>query len=232
VDSRKKSAAPAAASRTASQPIKAEADEDDGTVYRGYKTTSDGRKTTFFNNELDEQTKELIGDIAPKKLEEAAVAPIAAATEQGSAWNAAGTFESKDLTPWAKERLVSMLKSAQCSPNGAIIKVVEVTVTGDGEIVAARGKRKHIYDFTAEVQWSLMLTEGPGSAGVVKGELTIRDIDADEGGEYEVADVKVKGSPSKEQLAIVGSHVKAGSIGLQPQMFAQLDAFRKEFKAK
>lgn len=231
MDSRKKSAAPAAATRTASQPGKVEADEDDGTVYRGYKTTSDGRKTTFFNNELDEQTKELIGDIAPKKLEEAAAAPIAT-SEQGSAWNAAGTFESKDLTPWAKERLVSMLKSAQCSPNGAIIKVVEVTVTGDGEIVAARGKRKHIYDFTAEVQWSLMLTEGPGSAGVVKGELTIRDIDADEGGEYEVADVKVKGNPSKEQLAIVGSHVKAGSVGLQPQMFAQLDAFRKEFKAK
>jgi tetratricopeptide (TPR) repeat protein len=37
-------------------------------VMRGYKTTSDGRKTTFFNNELDEKTKELIGDITPKPI--------------------------------------------------------------------------------------------------------------------------------------------------------------------
>ena len=35
---------------------------------RGYKTTSDGRKTTFFNNEMDEKTKELIGDITPKAI--------------------------------------------------------------------------------------------------------------------------------------------------------------------
>lgn len=38
-------------------------------VLRGYKTTSDGRKTTFFNNELDEKTKELIGDITPKAID-------------------------------------------------------------------------------------------------------------------------------------------------------------------
>jgi len=204
-------------------------------VYRGYKTTSDGRKTTFFNNELDAQTKELIGDIAPKRLEaaatEAAVAP-AVPSEQGSAWNAAGTFESKDLTPWATARLQELLKEAQCSPGSAVVRVTEVAITGDGEVVAARGKRKHIYDFTAVLQWSLMLTEGPGSAGVVKGEMTIRDIDADEGGEYDVGEVKVAGAPSPQQLAAVGSLVKSASTGLQPQLFQRLDAFRVEFKAK
>ena len=39
------------------------------TSMRGYKTTADGRKTTFFNNELDEKTKELIGDITPKAID-------------------------------------------------------------------------------------------------------------------------------------------------------------------
>ena len=38
---------------------------------RGYKVDSQGRKTTFFNNELDDKTKALIGDIAPKKVEKA-----------------------------------------------------------------------------------------------------------------------------------------------------------------
>jgi len=35
--------------------------DDEGVVYRGYKKTADGRVTTFFNNELDDKTKSLIG---------------------------------------------------------------------------------------------------------------------------------------------------------------------------
>ena len=62
---------------------------------RGYKLTSDGRKTTFFNNELDETTKALIGNIAPKKLDPA-TSSVSATNNVGggSVWNSAGTFES------------------------------------------------------------------------------------------------------------------------------------------
>lgn len=35
-------------------------DIDSNKPIRGYKTTSDGRKTTFFNNEMDEETKKLV----------------------------------------------------------------------------------------------------------------------------------------------------------------------------
>ena len=38
---------------------------------KGYKRTSDGRVTSFFHTELDDQAKELIGDIAPKRIEKA-----------------------------------------------------------------------------------------------------------------------------------------------------------------
>lgn len=38
---------------------------------RGYKKLADGRTTTFFNNEMTEEVKTLIGDIAPKKIEDA-----------------------------------------------------------------------------------------------------------------------------------------------------------------
>ena len=66
---------------------------------RGYKVDSQGRKTTFFNNELDDKTKALIGDIAPKKV----AAPTQMKVVEGaSSWNQAGTFESKDHTKWAK----------------------------------------------------------------------------------------------------------------------------------
>ena len=69
---------------------------------RGYKLTTDGRKTTFFNNELDEQTKALIGDIAPQKIENLegvlaqGVSASMGVSNGSSAWNAAGTFESVD----------------------------------------------------------------------------------------------------------------------------------------
>merc|ERR1711939_1229600 len=81
------------APRTA-QPIpekgKENARKSGDTSMRGYKVDSQGRKTTFFNNELDDKTKALIGDIAPKKV----AAPTQMKVDAGaSSWNQAGTFE-------------------------------------------------------------------------------------------------------------------------------------------
>lgn len=47
-----------------------DADDDEKIVgaVRGYKKLADGRVTTFFNNELTDEAKQLIGDIAPKKV--------------------------------------------------------------------------------------------------------------------------------------------------------------------
>lgn len=79
-------------------------DSEDYSNMRGYKTTADGKVTTFFHNELSEEAKALIGDIAPKKIE--ADQAIAAGVENCdkasgndvSAWNKAGTWESRDMT--------------------------------------------------------------------------------------------------------------------------------------
>ena len=72
-------------------PMVDEKEESIGLV-RGYKKTSDGRVTTFFNNEMDETTKSLIGNIAPKKIDvPASVAVSAAPSANGvSVWNSAG----------------------------------------------------------------------------------------------------------------------------------------------
>lgn len=75
-----------------------------GAGMKGYKKTADGRTTTYFNNDLTEEAKALIGDIAPKKLEPAAGAGGAGTGTGGdggndvSAWNKAGTWESRDMT--------------------------------------------------------------------------------------------------------------------------------------
>ena len=56
--------------------------EEEG-VIRGYKKTSDGRTTSYFNHELDEATKDLIGDITPQAISESAAASTEASVQQG-----------------------------------------------------------------------------------------------------------------------------------------------------
>lgn len=89
--------------KTEKKPKKEEEEEEENeNKIRGYKLTTDGRKTTFFNNEMDEQTKALIGDIAPQKIENhdgamaQGVNASMSVSNGSSAWNAAGTFESVD----------------------------------------------------------------------------------------------------------------------------------------
>eukprot|EP00568_Trieres_chinensis_P006673 CAMPEP_0183294564 /NCGR_PEP_ID=MMETSP0160_2-20130417/2859_1 /TAXON_ID=2839 ORGANISM="Odontella Sinensis, Strain Grunow 1884" /NCGR_SAMPLE_ID=MMETSP0160_2 /ASSEMBLY_ACC=CAM_ASM_000250 /LENGTH=330 /DNA_ID=CAMNT_0025455913 /DNA_START=131 /DNA_END=1120 /DNA_ORIENTATION=+ len=81
---------------------------------RGYKIVN-GKKTSYFHREQTEEEKRLIGDIAPKRVEDpAAVDATAAPTAEGaSAWNKAGTWEERDLTSWASETLIASLSGVK-----------------------------------------------------------------------------------------------------------------------
>lgn len=76
-----------------------------GAGMKGYKKTADGRVTTYFHQELSEEAKALIGDIAPKRLETSASgmedggdALANGVANDASAWNKGGTWESRDMT--------------------------------------------------------------------------------------------------------------------------------------
>lgn len=125
-----------------SAPPKVERDDEeqpDSGVIRGYKKTSDGRTTTFFNNELDEETKALIGDIAPKKIEPG-ILPQEHPTSSGeSVWNKAGTWEERIHTPWAVTRLKELLEAISfplTNPNcgHGSIYLKNVTISGDAQV--------------------------------------------------------------------------------------------------
>ena len=87
------------------------------TAMKGYKITADGKKTSYFTQELDEHTRQLIGDIRPKKIDGtgsgtgsgSSPAPAPEPREGSSAWNSAGTFEEKNVSPWAREYLETEL---------------------------------------------------------------------------------------------------------------------------
>lgn len=212
------------------EPANDDADEnsgskDAGSDMRGYKILEDGRKTTYFNRELTEEEKALIGDIAPKKVEPA-VAETARA-EVGSAWNYAGTWEEKNMTQWAKNRLEEVFKDLEVNlPVGdASVRIKRVSsVVGDAQITLARGKRKHIYDFTIDLQWELEVDDAKALG-------TIKLIDVNADGEYEI-DVEIDRQSAPSTRSLLDTYVRRSGDGLQPALVAKLMEFRDEFRQK
>lgn len=132
---------------------------------KGYKIVN-GKKTSYFHNELSEDAAKLIGDIAPKKLDPS-VAELAnsAAVEQGtSAWNKAGTWEEKNCTAWAIEtiteqlmKLTYTLPSSSPAPNGVIsICKVDLQKSSHASVAAVRGKKRYIYELDITVHWNFI----------------------------------------------------------------------------
>lgn len=262
------SSKPAAAAAPAPAPAsskstKMETEEDDEADLerlnvRGYKKTADGRTTTFFNHDMDEETKKLIGSIAPKKLEVTGEV-ITTGTTAGSAWNAAGTYEEKIYTPWVTEFLGTNFQAIRLNLiDGAVpvaIKaivpdlvslVVEVTGTENvnchAQVTLNRGKRKHVCDYSAALNWTLLLafTEASGRPPVtVEGQISVVDLTADK--EYEIDQFVVKkfndvastasGLPS-DVNAVVTKSIKASDSVLQKEILQKLNAFWTEFKSK
>jgi len=90
----KKSSAPKPPEAASKQDEADASDFNKSDHVRGYKVNKDGKKTSFFNNDLTDEAKQLIGDITPKQI----TAEIKGVQgEKGkSAWNHAGTWEEKD----------------------------------------------------------------------------------------------------------------------------------------
>jgi hypothetical protein len=224
-------------SSSESKESKSQEDEDLANInMRGYKTTSDGRTTSYFNTELDEQAKQLIGDIAPKKIEKAVEFTTA---EGAAAWNAAGTFEEKNQTSWATDRLKELFTSIRCKvpEKDAVFAISSVeSVSGDASIVSARGKRKHVCDFTFNMKWTLKV-EGDS---VCDGTITMMDITTDK--EYEFTNITTNKTTGQSVLdsadcdVLVKSYVKGSPSrekrGLQAALVQAFDVFVNEFRSK
>ncbi len=153
-------------------------------MLQGYKRTSSGNVTTYFNRELSAADKAILGDTAPKRISPSpspsatAAASVAspqrsASAASGSAWNAAGTWEERSATAWANETLRRLLLQVRIDAVGGDkvrcrlrifdstlmkdqIRVVEVkAIEGDASVAIVRGKKKLICDFTLDLGWNV-----------------------------------------------------------------------------
>lgn len=225
---------------------------------RGYKKTSDGRMTTFFNNELDETAKKLIGDIAPKRLDADVANMNSVSTDGGSVWNSAGTYEERILTPWATNQLTNLLCGLSSHVDGTAVpnrdaysttsalQSIDIAVTavenvvGDAQVSMIRGKKKYMCDFSLELKWSLTIQHvDAATPQVVAGKLSVLDITADD--EYEISHIEVThlnetaatlASLPRYAAQLVTANIKGQTGELQKLVQQALKAFCVDFKTK
>lgn len=141
--------------------VTTEGDSEAGEM-KGYKIVN-GKKTSYFHNELTDEAKALLAvNAGPKKLDAAAVAAEAervAAAGGGSAWNTAKTFEEKDMTKWSKDRLTAMVKNVDFEFEfegmpGATLKFKKAkSVGGDASTPVIRGTKRYLFDLNIAVSW-------------------------------------------------------------------------------
>ncbi|OWZ20396.1 Heat shock protein90 [Phytophthora megakarya] len=202
-------------------------DEDAEVVgnVRGYKKLADGRVTTFFNNELTEEAKQLIGDIAPKKVQDADKVQIKS-VDGGSAWNQGNTFEEKDMTSWAKgklEKIVSGVSAPLGTGEGVVTSLEVSNLEGDASIAVVRGAKRYIFDFT----FTLACTLKQGD-NVVTGELKFLDLSSDCGGDYDVEAVVPSRYQSEGGKALHAA-LNSSSSPFRKALAAQLATFVQEY---
>mmetsp|Transcript_34840 Transcript_34840/g.73500 ORF Transcript_34840/g.73500 Transcript_34840/m.73500 type:complete len:583 (+) Transcript_34840:1271-3019(+) len=169
-------------------------------MLRGYKKTSDGRTTSYFNREQTEHEKQLIGCIKPKRLEPqnssgTNIPPPSPTTSVssgggggapvGSVWNQSGTtWEEKDTTDWCKKTLERCLLetttayySESSNNDSTYVSVVTKVsdLTGDASVAIAGGKKRYIYDFHASLDYEI---HDDAQETVASGTLKLPDVNS------------------------------------------------------
>jgi len=209
-------------------------DEDDlftkSDHVKGYKVVN-GKKTSYFHRELTEEEKNMIGDIAPKRIDTRDAAPdntpqlLQPSTDGASAWNKAGTWEERDVTSWANDTLKASLLSTEytlpdSSPApGAVAKVTAVPkLDGHASYATVRGKKKYIYEFLIEVKWEFVHDDEKAS-----GSMSFPDFDGtcEIGEGYEMLNYEVNPETPPALRPVLDRFVK--NDGLRSAIHKTLD---------
>lgn len=194
---------------------------------RGYKTTTDGKTTSFFHTEITQEAKELIAKAGfgkPQKLD--APTEDKEAKGGGSSWNQAGTYEERSMVKWVKTELPQALKTTSFDlPQGGSATVTGVVdIEGDASVTVARGKRKHLLDLSFTIEYDINVGNDTGKGKLLFSEVTANDDE----------DMEIKSEVSSETAGslkpVIDAFVKSSGTGLQPLVIEAINKFIAEFK--
>jgi len=221
------------ASTARTPPVKKEKKEgeEEDTSMRGYKTTTDGKKTSYFHTEITQEAKDLIaaqGFGKPVKLDVAGEEKEAKGG--GSSWNQAGTYEERGMTKWVNENFPEALKGISFGlpgeKGGQVVVTAVTDIKGPATVTVARGKRKHIMDLSFDVEYEIKVNGETGS-----GKLSYSEVTTNEEDDFEVQCTVGAEMPTALR-EVSEAFVKSGGQGLQPIVSKALKDVIATFKTQ
>ena len=208
----------------------------DDVIVRGYKQTTSGQTTSYFDTERTAEEKALIGDIAPKRIDPATLAPRVdegkkgAEPVAGSAWNQGGTYEEKNVSEWARNALeAAMLQASFTAASGEwSVRVAGVKdVEGDAEIIAMRGKRRHMFEFSFTLEWEVTFSD-EGKGATVQGTLAFSEVTALDNDDLDAGELLFKDGQAAHEVrsgAELKRELGTAGRGLQGNVAARIQEF-------
>jgi hypothetical protein len=123
--------------------------------------------------------------VIPQKIDDPTQLQTVEPKGGGSVWNAAGTYEEKDQTEWAKKELATILSAIRLElDGGGSVRCVEATgFQGDAGIHVVRGRKRYLFDFKFDVKFELEL---PDSEQLFTGEIQVADFSSHDASDWEV----------------------------------------------
>lgn len=168
-------------------------------------------------------------DATPSAVEAPASTPVTAVSESpssasgvaASSWNYAGTWEERDMSQQVKAQITTLFDNARAEYHPTITTAKDVrlvchttkvdALTGEAQIVLTRGKKRHLFDFTATVDVEITVAtvdeaeeeEKKKQFKTLKGTVSFTDISPQSALDYTVKWKKSvsQASPEWQQLA-------------------------------
>ena len=125
--------------------------------------------------------------VAPRRLDggststssEAASSPSVAKSPVASSWNAAGTWEERNVSSAALAALRARLVALRVPPQrGLALHVISAEVSGDVKLIHVRGKVRVGFELSVSATWEL---HGDGGARAAAGTLSFEAEDTEAG---------------------------------------------------
>lgn len=194
---------------------------------RGYKILEDGRQTSFFHREYSEEALKLMGDHTPKALDAIAAQKLLdeqAKLQGASAWNVKGTFEERDMTNWAKNRIEELVAAVSEEFQGYTFNLGKlVDFEGDAAVSMIRGSKRRIFDFTFSVKWT---ATGPSE---LEGKMFVPEFSSDQAGDSQY-DVELRWEGRSKVANSLASDISRFIRGpLKKKLDTQLVCFSEQY---
>lgn len=128
----------------------------------------------------EEELKKLGVAAGPQAISPAA-APLAVASPVvGSAWNAAGTFEEREVSAKARQLLNDLSNGRTIEkPDGRRIVLQKAAASGTATLIFSRGKVKPGFEMGLTADWVLLQAEG--EVQLARGSVSLEEIEDSQG---------------------------------------------------